>query len=229
MSQQINLLNLSLRKQKEVLTPAHMVQACAGVLLVLCALSAYVYQQTRSLDAQRADWVKRSEDAKLGMARAAQQFPARQPSPMLQTEIKLVEGKIHTRDQVFGVLNSGVVGKTQGFSPLLEAFARQGVQGLWLTRIDMDAAGDRMIIGGNALSADLIPQYMTRLSAEQALHGRSFSEFKVGLPKPIAPAAGQPASVQAAPAASYVEFVLSAEKVEETPAKSGGKATEAKS
>jgi hypothetical protein len=216
MSQQINLVNASLLPQKKILSAALMVRAVGGFLLLFCLAAGYLFQQTNKLEAERADWTKRADDAKNSMTQVAQQFPPRQPSPMLQAEIKNIEEKIQSRDRVFDVLKSGVVGKTQGFSPLLEAFARQSVNGLWLTGISMNGAGDQMRIGGNALSADLIPQYISRLSTEPALRGRNFTAFQVGQPKPIAPVAGiQP--VIAAVMPSYVEFALTADKVADKP------------
>lgn len=215
MSQQINLVNASLRKQKDILSSASMVRAVGGFLLLLCLISGYLFQLTHKLEAERADWAKRAEDAKTSMTQVSQQFPPRQPSTMLQAEIKNVEEKIQSRDRVFDVLKSGAVGKSQGLSGLLQAFARQSVNGLWLTGITVNGAGDQMRIAGNALSADLIPQYITRLSAEQALRGRNFTAFQVSQPKLIPVAAGAQPAMAVAP--SYVEFVLSADKVVEQP------------
>lgn len=216
MSQQINLINESLRKKTEMLSSVTMVRALGGFLLLLCLVAGYLFQQTQKLEAERANWTKLAEDAKTSMTQITQQFPPRQSSTMLQAEIKNTEEKIQSRDRVFDVLKSGEVGKSQGFSALLEAFARQSVNGLWLTGISMNGAGDQMRIGGNALSADLIPQYITRLSSEQALRGRHFTAFQVSQPKPIAPVAGaQAVAATVGILPSYVEFVLSADKVVE--------------
>lgn len=216
MSRQINLVNVSLRKQTALLSSANTVRIVGGFFLLLSLIAAYLSQQTHKLETERADAVRLADDARNGMTQAAQQFPPRASSPMLQAEIRNIEEKINSRDRVFEVLKSGVVGKSQGFSGLLEAFARQGVNGLWLTGISMNGAGDQMRISGNALSADLIPQYITRLSAEPALRGRNFTAFQVGRPKPIAAAGAQPAA-EAVAAPSYVEFALSADKVATAP------------
>lgn len=224
MSQQINLINLSLRKQKDILSSTAMVRVAGGFLLLLCLISGYLFQLTHKIEAERAEWAKRAEDAKISMTQVSQQFPSRQPSAMLQAEIKNVEEKIQSRNRVFDVLKSGAVGKSQGFSGLLQAFARQSVNGLWLTGITMNGAGDQMRIAGNSLSADLIPQYITRLSAEQALRGRNFTAFQVSQPKPITSAADvQPVATPVTIVPSYVEFVLSADKVAEKPLNTAAK------
>ncbi len=213
MSQQINLFNPSLRPQKDAFSSAAMVRGLGSLLLLLCLIAAYLFQQTQKLDTERADWTRRADDARAAMLQATQQFPPRQPSTMLQAEIRNTEEKIQSRDRVFDVLKSGVVGQSEGFSSLMEAFARQRIDGLWLTGISMNGAGDQMRISGNALAAELIPQYITRLSNEPALRGRHFTAFQIGQPKPVTPPAGtQPVTTAATP--SYVEFVLSANKVD---------------
>lgn len=221
MSQQINLVNDALRKQKEILSTSVLVRLVGGFFLLLCLVAGYLLQQTHKLETERAAWAKQAEDARNGLTQAAQQFPPRQPSPVLQAEIKDAEAKIQSRDRVLEVLNSGAVGKSQGFSALMESFARQGVNGLWLTGISVNGAGDQMRISGNAMSADLIPQYITRLSSEPALRGRKFTAFQVGQPKPVASAAQPTATPAVAP--SYVEFVLSAEKATEKSLGMAGK------
>jgi hypothetical protein len=142
------------------------------------------------------------------------QFPARTSSKTLQDEIVAVQEKVHQRQQVFKVLESGVVGSKGGFSGLMQAFAHQGVNGLWLTGFSANGAGDQMRINGRALSPDMIPEYIGKLSAEQALRGRTFTALQVSQPKqePVAatPAGQQKPGPAALPA--YIEFALSAEK-----------------
>lgn len=222
MSQQINLVNDALRRQKDILSPLVLVRLVAGFFLLLCLIAGYLFQQTYKLEAERANWARQAENAKNSLTQTAQQFPSRQPSAALQAELKDTEAKTQSRDRVLHVLNSGSVGQSQGFSALMESFARQGVNGLWLTGISVSGAGDQMRISGSAMSADLIPQYIARLSSEPALRGRKFTALQVGQPKPMAPVAQSTAVSAVAP--PYVEFVLSAEAAEK-PLDAAGKAT----
>lgn len=219
MSQQINLLDLSLRQRTELLSASSMARIALGFLLLLGAVYGYAFYQTRQLAAGRELWAGRAQAAQAALTQATQQYPIRKPSPIVQAELAATEDKIKARERVLAALNSGAIGNRQGFSAALEAFARQSRGGLWLTGLSLNGAGDRMRITGRALSPDLIPPYIQRLSAEPALRGRQFTAMQVSLPKPDAAAGPQPA---AAPAPAYVEFVLSAEKAD--AAAKGGEA-----
>lgn len=221
MAQQINLVNPALYPKQELLTAATILQVAVGFMLLLGVYGGYLNRQVSDLSHQRADWVKRAQDEQIRLVQVTQQYPVLQPSKQLGEELAMMEGKVQQREKVFAVLKSGAVGDSRGFSGLMQAFARQGVNGLWLTSFSFNGAGDQMHINGRALSPDLIPEYIRRFSAEQALRGRLFTALAVRQPRqePAASAAGGPQKPVAVP--QYVEFSLSADK----PAKADGAAT----
>ncbi len=225
MSQQINLFNPALRPKKELLTAGLMAQVALLFVLALGAYGGYLHQQVAKLQQQRDALAQQAQVEQNKMVQVAQQFPARRASKELQDEIVAAQEKIQQREQVFKVLQSGVVGVKGGFSGVMQAFARQNVDGLWLTGFSASSAGNQMRINGRALSPEMIPAYISKLSEEQVLHGRAFTSLQVSQPKRDAVAA--PANQQKAVAAtlppSYVEFALSAEKpADAAPAKNDG-------
>lgn len=221
MSQQINLFNPALRPKKELLTAGLMAQVVLLFVVVLGVYGGYLHQQVAKLQQQRDALAQQTQAEQERMVQVAQQFPARRSSKALQDEIVATQDKIQQREQVFNVLKSGVVGVNGGFSGVMQAFARQNVEGLWLTGFSASSAGNQMRISGRALSPEMIPEYISKLSEEQALHGRAFTSLQVSQPKRDAVAA--PVSQQNAAAVtlpSYVEFSLSAEKpADAAPAK----------
>ena len=84
----------------------------------------------------------------------------------------------------------------------MRAFARQAVQGLWLTgfRITGDAA--QISLSGGVISPELLPAYIQRLGRESIMQGKTFSTLQMQQP-------AAKTGVTPAPAAPrYVEFVL---------------------
>jgi hypothetical protein len=222
-SQQINLFNPALRPKNELLTAGTMAKAALLFVVVLGAYGSHLNQQTSKLKQQRDELLKQAQTGQGTMVQVARQFPARQPSKALQDEIVATEDKLHEREKVFAVLKSGSIGKNGGFSGLMQAFARQNVNGLWLIGFSANGAGDQMRINGRALAPDMIPEYLGKLSAEQSLRGREFTGLQVTQPKQeptsTAPSTGQQRPVPAA-MPSYIEFALFAEKAADTqPAK----------
>jgi hypothetical protein len=214
-SQQINLYNPALYPKKELLTAGFMAMMGMLLILVLGAYAGYLQQQTSRLMQQRDELVKQAQAEQEKMLQVVQQFPVRQPSKALQDEIAGMEDKIYQREKIFAVLKSGAIGSSKGFSGLMQAFARQNMNGVWLTGFSANGAGDQMRINGRALMPDMIPEYLKKLSTEQSLRGRVFTGLQVSRPRqePAAPSpqVGQQKPVLAAKP-SYVEFALSAEK-----------------
>ena len=98
------------------------------------------------------------------------------------------------------VVKRGGFGDTRGYSPYFRAFARQALEGLWLTQVDIASGGTQLGVRGHALQADLVPQYMQRLAKEPVMQGQSFSSLEInrGLEGP-----------EARPAATgYLKFSL---------------------
>lgn len=234
MSQQINLYNPSLYPKQELLSAGLMAMFGLMFVVVLGAYGAYLNQQTVKLMQQRDELLKQAQAEQERLVQVAQQFPARQPSKALQDEIVETEDKFHQREKIFVALKSGAIGSNKGFSGLMQAFARQNVDGLWLIGFSANGAGDQMRINGRALTPDMIPEYLSKLSTEQSLRGRTFTGLQVTQskqePAEISPQAGQQKPILAVKP-SYVEFSLSTEKVADTHAAktTGSPSTGAKS
>ena len=79
----------------------------------------------------------------------------------------------------------------------MRAFAREAINGLWLTGFDLTGDGAQMIMSGGVLSPDLLPAYVQKLSQEKIMRGKSFSALQMQQPKS---ASGK--------AVHYVEFTL---------------------
>ena len=81
--------------------------------------------------------------------------------------------------QIVSKLRSGVFGRIGGLSVFLEGFARQHVEGTWLTQVRVRAGGRSIGLQGKALLPDLVPAYIDRLSKEPVLKGTSFSNMEL--------------------------------------------------
>lgn len=216
MSQQINLYNPALRPKNELLTAGTMAKAALVFVVVLGAYGSHLFQQTSRLKQQRDELLQQTQAEQGRMVQVAQQFPARAPSKALRDEIVATEDKLQQREKVFAVLKGGVIGAKGGFSGLMQAFARQNMSGLWLVGFSANGAGDQMRINGRALTPDMIPAYISKLSAEQSLRGRAFTGLQVTQPRQEPAAAviatGQQQKPVPAVTPTYIEFALVAEK-----------------
>jgi hypothetical protein len=68
--------------------------------------------------------------------------------------------------------------RSNGFAALLQGLAdRHPPQGLWLTRIRLQAGGDDMALQGLTQDQELLPLYLQSLGQSSAFSGRDFARF----------------------------------------------------
>ena len=206
MSQQINLFNPIFRKQKKYFSSVTMVQALAVICLACALLAADAARRTRTLRAQAA-----TVDALLvaGQARLADfrvRYAPRQKSPTLAAEIAAAQEELAMLANAQAVIARGDFGDTRGFSSYFRAFARQSVDGLWLTGLTIGARGQQLGVQGNTLQAALVPAYMRRLATEPVMRGKAFSSLEIGAA--ALPPGAAPAAAGSAPAPTYLRFSL---------------------
>jgi hypothetical protein len=199
MSQQINLFNENVRKQGTGFSVLNMLQG-AGALL-FCAMLFYVYLQYQNMQLQeQLDGTGKNlaaEQARL--AQLAADFSRQRSGLTPEQELTKVAAEAAAQREIINALKSGVIGNTKGYSEYMQAFARQTLNGLWLTGFNIDGDATQMSISGSALSPELVPGYILRLNNEKVMRGKTFASLQMQLPKEDA---AKPATRQ------YLEFIL---------------------
>ncbi len=207
MSQQINLFNPVFLTQKKYFSVLTMVQALGLVVLGSVLFYAYGLYQVSELSGQADEMSKRYAAEQARLVNFANEFSPQRSREMLEEEAKRLEAQAAAQEAMLNLLKSGAMGNTEGFSEYMRAFARQSVNGLWLTGFDITGDGTQMTLSGAALNPQLVPVYIQRLSKEKIMHGKTFDTLQMQQPKQEA----------GKPVARYVEFSLrSASAVEET-------------
>ncbi len=202
MSQQINLFNPIFRKQKKYFSSVTMLQALGIICLGCALLVADSANRMRALVQQAA-----ATDAKLISKQqyldgVKVQYPPRAKSATLGAELAAAQAELSLLTNASETVRRGGFGDTRGFSAYFRAFGRQKIDGLWLTELHLGAGGSAIGVQGNALTAELVPQYMQRLALEPVMKGATFSALDIGAPTPPASTAGP------LPAITYLTFKL---------------------
>ena len=204
MSQQINLFNPIFLKQKKIFGAVPMLQALGVIVLGVLAMGWFAQQRVDQLRQRAASGKTLLAGRETRLTKANADFAPRQRSPSLQAEATAAEAQLNSLRQVEGVLHGGALGNTAGYAEYFRAFARQNVNGLWLTGLSIVGAGNDIGVQGRAMQATLIPDYIARLTGEKVMRGRTFGSLRIERPvrdvaaSPVSPAS--PASPAAAPA-----------------------------
>jgi len=180
-TQQINLFNPIFLRQKKYFSTVTILQALALVLVGVLIFYAYAVFQTKRLSKDVDEAGQRLEQERSRLAKISLEFGPREKSKELETQVKDLEKQLKSSEDILGVQAGVTAGQGRGFSGYLLAFARQSVNGVWLTNINVGEGGNKMMIGGRALRPDLVPDYIKRLSKEKAMHGQTFSTLNMQL------------------------------------------------
>ncbi len=115
-------------------------------------------------------------EARLDVVKADFREPALDPRLPLQ----LAEREAENRElqRLADHLKTLDAQRSSGFSGLLQGLAdRHPPQGLWLTRIRLQAGGDEMALQGLTQNQELLPLYLQSLGQSSAFSGREFARF----------------------------------------------------
>lgn len=214
--QQINLLNSALRPQREWLTLRNVALALVLVLLAEGLAFAVQRQRNAALAQELTSLQARSRLLQEETQTLGRMIGERQPDPALAEEIARTAQALAQREEALRALEGPLApgapagdGGSGGFARVMLGFARQTVDGVWLTGFTI--GGERMEIRGRMLDAALLPAYIRRLNGEPIFNARQFAALDMKGIVPAAPGtepAGAASGVPAAPTRPYVEFVL---------------------
>ena len=199
MSQQINLFNAELHKSGKAFSVLNMLQGLGVVLCGALLFYAYASYQSGQLEQQLQGAGESLATEQARMTQLAAEYSRQRAGLSLEQELKNLTAEEAAQRSIIAALKNGVIGNTKGYSAYMQAFARQSVNGLWLTGFNIEGDATQMSISGAALSPDLVPGYILRLNNEAVMRGKTFDSLNMQLPKVDA---GKQVPAQ------YLEFVL---------------------
>ncbi|MGH8710356.1 MAG: MSHA biogenesis protein MshI [Burkholderiales bacterium] len=185
MSQQINLFSqVFLKKRKIRYSAATMLRVLGLIVAGAVLLYGYLIYQTDALTTQAVETEKKLASEQVRLTKFTSEYAPQQASAQLEKDIKKADAQLKARQEMVETLkHGGAIGSTEGYSEYMRAFARQSVNGLWLTGFDIIGAGSEMAIIGRTVRPELVPVYVQRLSREPVMKGRQFASLRISLPQ----------------------------------------------
>jgi hypothetical protein len=153
-----------------------MVQALGLVLLGIIAFYGFAVWKDRDLARRAVESSRAYQLQKQQFAKASADLNPERLEAQIDQDLKAAEAAIAVRKVLLGEIQSS---GTFAYSEYLRAFARQTVQGLWLTSIQIGEAGVQLNLSGRALQADLVPVFISRLKRESVLQGRPLEALAI--------------------------------------------------
>lgn len=209
--QNINLYDASLRIQHDWLDAETCAAVIAAAVLVVAIGTGVMRWQLGQLQAPARQTEQALQAQHTAILELARQVDSLKPDARLVAEVGSTQSTLEQRQAALQMIRAGGLGDQQGHSATLRAFARQTLDGLWLTGLVLDHQD--LALRGRATNPELIPAYVGRLNQEPALQGRAFRALDIARPldEQAAPpsAAKSPAPANDKPKlARFVEFSL---------------------
>lgn len=179
MSQQINLINPTLIKQKDFLTLVNMGVVYGVFTALMLGWWSYSHQQLKQLTRQKEDLVVAVQQTQERLTLQVAASAPRAPSLALQQQLALLETKQQVQAQMLTAIEQGRPQQDRGLANYMRGFARQTVDGLWLTGFSIDETNKTMTVRGRSLEAEVLPNYMQRLGQEPVFAGKLFGGLHV--------------------------------------------------
>lgn len=231
MSQQINLINPALIKQKDFLTTLNITVVYGALAMLLLGWYAFTAQQTTALKVSRDQLASELQQVQTTLAEMTAARAPKAPNQALIVELQTLEEKHQVQTQILQAMQQGKPSQDKGLASYMLGLARQSTDGLWLTGFSIDQKHHAVSLRGRSMDAAILPDYMHKLGREAVFAGQTFSGLRIQQPAEAvtnataantapsnsvqtAPLASQ---AQAAAAVTFVEFELQAS--ETLPAK----------
>lgn len=207
MVQQINLYRARLLKSESAVPALAIVKIGIGLLVLLGLFSVLSVWRTNALRSDIAALDEQQAGARTSLEEIGRRVAVQAGNPQVADETAKLKALINAPQAVRELLQKDLFGNKQGYSDFFIALARQSVQGVQLTKVDITDAGKAVEIYGRSASADRVPRYLQRLAHEKVMDGLEFGAFHIAQPA-AQNADGQPAAVSPPSTRGEVEFIL---------------------
>jgi hypothetical protein len=183
MSQQINLLNPALIKQKDFLNSNNIAMTLGLLSVLMLGYYSYAQKELSALNTHRSQVAAELSAMQTQLKQTALLHAPHAANKALLDQITQLEQKERMQQQILQTVNQSSATPEKGCAALMRAFAKQSLNGLWLTSFSFDSDTEKLNINGRTLQADLVPEYISHLGNEPALKGKLFSALNMSLPK----------------------------------------------
>jgi Tfp pilus assembly protein PilN len=175
--QQINLYQAELHTTQKILSASKAMAYAGFVLFILAFISAAQWWQQNNQQ-ERLTAIKQNKEQLL---KQIEVLSAELAATSDDSEFKKVlvekEKELKNKKLVLTVLAGQKFGNTRGFAEQFSGLARQHIEGIWLTYLDIHAGGSKLNLQGSTFTPDSVPLYLQNLSNEPSFKGVEFKTF----------------------------------------------------
>lgn len=179
MTQQVNLYQPILRRQRKVFSAGTIGVLLLGFMLLMALLWGVERWQLEQQQENLARMQAQERATTERIVELTRALGSRTEQPALRMTVESMRREARLKRELLDRISGSELGETAGFSGALEGLGRQRLQGLWLTRIVLADGGREMRLHGNSQDAALVPRFIQQLGVEAGFQGRGFRQLRM--------------------------------------------------
>lgn len=178
MRQQINLFNVAIEPARVAVSAKHISYLVGFSMLLSTFYYAQLAQKERTLQQQ-------NQEIQAELARTKTKLKARvvamrvKNNPDDDDRVNRKERELKEISETVLLLKDTPSTLSKGYSVYFMALADNRINGLWLTKIEIKSAENKVNLAGKAINPALLPQLLGKLQEASAFEGMAFSGFKM--------------------------------------------------
>ncbi|MDP1765632.1 MAG: MSHA biogenesis protein MshI, partial [Methylotenera sp.] len=146
MSQQINLINPSLIKQKDFLNSNNIAMTLGLLSVLMLGYYSYAQKQLSLLTTQRSQIAVELSATQATLQQTVLLHTPHEMNKTLLDQITQLEHKEAMQQQILQTVKQSSATPEKGYAALMRAFAKQSIDGLWLTSFSVDSRSEQLNI-----------------------------------------------------------------------------------
>ena len=158
---------------------AKMLGAAIGLMVVI-----YLVLQVANGSAKQE--LSKLQSEQIAVAEQLQKIQAKKAGlendPELDNALASLERDLEFRRRLMNTMKPQGETRQHGFAEYLSGLARQHIDGMWFTEIQLQQGGQQMALLGQTKEPEYVPQYLQKLAQEPVFAGQNFRVLRMHVP-----------------------------------------------
>ena len=178
MHQQINLYQPVSNVRNEPFSAVMMLVLLCFTLLMMMGFYGMLFWKKSTMQTEISVLQTQYEQTLMTVAKLEATVAKVTDSSKEKKQLKHLKKIYASKQNALNELSTMVIGNSDGVSEYFSALARQNIEPIWFSDINVYSGGQQLFLQGKTTDAQYIPQFMASLKEETVFNGINFKLFK---------------------------------------------------
>lgn len=181
--QHLNLYSQIDRYVEPPFSARQLLRLSGGALVIMVAIYVMLLLAGGGLKKELNNLAQEQKSVEQQLAQLKARKSELENNPELDQEIALLQRNVDFRKRLLGTIDPEGSGSAKGFAEHLSGLARQHIDGMWFTEIQLHQGGQQMALLGETRVPAYVPQYLQKLATEPVFEGHRFRVLRMHTPE----------------------------------------------